>query len=575
MRLVELETIKMSPQTDVCLNVSGVERDELEVDVLLVGAGPANLACAISLQRQFKEKGWDDKTVLVLEKAEDIGYHTLSGAVMDPRGIEELFPDWRDLDFPVESEVKDDWLEILKKNGGSTVLKGLLCPPTFNNHGNVIVSLYRVVRWMKDQAEALGVEVYPGFAGAKVLYEGDRVVGVQTRDAGVAKSGEKKPTFEPGMNVKADVTVFGEGTRGSLAKGLIKKLKLDADANHQLYETGIKEIWEIPEERAKAFMGSVMHTGGEPLGTKGYGGGWIYGLDNNRISIGYVVGLDHSDAKLDPHAMFVEWKQHPVVAKHLAGGKVVRYGAKTIPGGGYWAMPKLQGDGCVLVGDTAGFVNMSRLKGIHLAIKSGLLAADAIVEALEKNDTSAAGLAGYTRRFEDSWAKKELYRVRNFRQAFQSGFFAAVLDIGLQMITGGRGLIARRRSAEDHETTGPVSKSQLSKPTFDDTASMDKLTDVYHSGAVHEEDQASHLVITNTSVCHPQCTEEYGNPCKDFCPAAVYEWPAPEPGEPETSAVFINASNCVHCKTCDVADPYQIIEWTVPEGGGGPKYIDM
>jgi len=565
----------MSPNTDVCLNLSDVEREELEVDVLLVGAGPANLACAISLQRHFAEKGWDDKTVLVLEKAEDIGYHTLSGAVMDPKGIAELFPDWREKDFPVEADVKRDWLEVLRKNGGSTKLKGLFCPPNLANHGNVIVSLYHVVRWLKDQAEELGVEVYPGFAAAKVLYEGDRVIGVQTRDAGVSKGGEKKATFEPGMNVRAPVTVFGEGTRGSLAKGLIHKLGLAADANTQLYETGIKEIWEIPEERGQELLGTVVHTAGEPLGTKGYGGGWIYGLDKNRLSIGYVVGLDHSDAKLDPHALFVQWKQHPAVARFLEGGKVVRYGAKTIPGGGYWAMPKLQADGCVLVGDTAGFVNMSRLKGIHLAIKSGMMAADAIVEALESGDTSAAGLAGYTRRFEESWAKQELFGVRNFRQVFQSGFIAAVLDIGLQMITGGRGLIARRRSAEDHETMGRLSESRLTKPVFDDAGSMDKLTDVYHSGAVHEEDQASHLVITNPSVCHPQCTEEYGNPCKEFCPAAVYEWPAPEPGEPATSAVVINASNCVHCKTCDVADPYQVIEWTVPEGSGGPKYIDM
>ncbi len=565
----------MSPQPDVCLNLSDVEREELEVDVLLVGAGPANLACAISLQRQFAEKGWDDKTVLVLEKAEDIGYHTLSGAVMDPKGIAELFPDWRETDFPVEAEVGRDWLEVLRKSGGSLKLKGLLCPPNLANHGNSIVSLYRVVRWMKDQAEGLGVEVYPGFAGAKVLYDGDRVIGVQTRDAGVGKDGAQKPTFEPGMNVRAPVTVFGEGTRGSLAKGLIEKLGLAAESNSQLYETGIKEIWEIPEERGKELIGTVIHTAGEPLGTKGYGGGFIYGLEKNRLSIGYVVGLDHPDAKLDPHAMFVQWKQHPAVAKYLEGGKVVRYGAKTIPGGGYWAMPKLQADGCVLVGDTAGFVNMSRLKGVHLAIKSGMMAADAIVEALEKDDTSAAGLAGYTRRFEESWAKKELYSVRNFRQVFQSGFFAAVLDIGLQMITGGRGLIARRRSADDHETTARLSESRLTKPVFDDKGSMDKLTDVYHSGAVHEEDQASHLVITNTSVCHPQCTEEYGNPCKEFCPAAVYEWPIPEPGEAETSAVVINASNCVHCKTCDVADPYQVIEWTVPEGSGGPKYIDM
>lgn len=559
----------------VSLNAKDVERETLEVDVLLVGAGPASLACAIHLQRLLKERGMEDKTILVLEKAEDVGYHTLSGAVMDPRAMAELFPDWKDRGCPVEAEVGFDCVDVLRKSGSKFRLKGLLTPPPLKNHGNSIISLYRVVRWMRDQAEELGVEVYPGFAGASVIYDGARVVGVQTRDSGIGKGGEKKPTFEPGMDVRAPVTVFAEGTRGSLAKGLVKRLKLDEGRNHQIYETGIKEIWEIPAERGERMLGSVIHTMGEPLGTSGYGGGWIYGLSENRLSIGFVVGLDHPDAKLDPHALFVQWKQHPEVAKHLAGGKVLRYGAKTIPGGGYFAMPKLVADGCCLVGDTGGFVNMSRLKGVHLAIKSGLLAAEGIADALEKGDTSAEGLAGYPERFERSWAKDELYSVRNFRQAFQSGFFAGMLDAGLQLVTGGRGLVARRSAAEDHETMGPIADARLEKPRFDDGASLDKLTDVYHSGTVHEEDQPSHLVITDTDVCVSRCTEEYGNPCKDFCPAAVYEWPKPGPGEPPTTAVVINASNCVHCKTCDIADPYQVIEWAVPEGTGGPKYIDM
>ncbi len=560
---------------DVSLNLSGVERDTLEVDVLLVGAGPASLACAIHLRRLFAQRGWDDKTVLVLEKAEDVGYHTLSGAVMDPRGMAELFPDWRARGCPVEADVTFDCVDVLRKKGGRTRLAGLLCPPQLKNHGNAIISLYRVVRWMKDQAEELGVEIYPGFAGARVLYDKKRVVGVETRDAGIAKDGSKKASFEPGMDVRAPVTVFGEGTRGSLAKGLVAELGLDEGKNHQIYEAGIKEIWELPAERGRQMLGTVIHTAGEPLGTTAYGGGWIYGISDNRLSLGFVVGLDHPDAKLDPHALFVAWKQHPVMRALLAGGKVLRYGAKTIPGGGYFAMPKLQADGCVLVGDTAGFVNMSRLKGVHLAIKSGMMAAEAIAEALEQNDTSEAGLSGYTRRFEASWAKRELWKVRNFRAAFQSGFAAGVLDAGVQMVTGGRGFVARRRSAMDHETTGLVADARLSKPTFDGSAFLDKLTDVYHSGTVHEEDQPSHLIVTDPDICSTRCTQEYGNPCQHFCPAAVYEWPTPGPGEPPTRAVVINASNCVHCKTCDIADPYQIIEWTVPEGGGGPKYIDM
>ena len=560
----------------VHLNVDGVEREELEVDVCVVGAGAAALSCAIQLKRALTAAGNDEAMVLVLEKAEDVGNHVLSGAVMDPKGITELFPNWRDEGFPVEADVTFDCVDILRKNGKTKRLQGALVPPPLKNHGNVIVSLYHVVRWLRDKAEELGVEVYPGFAAARVLYDGDRVIGVQTRDAGIAKDGSQKPTFEPGMDVKAKVTVFAEGTRGNLAKGLIHKLKLDAGKNHQSYETGIKEIWKIPEARGQDMLGKVIHTMGQPLGTSGYGGGWIYGLQDNRLSIGYVVGLDHPDPALDPHALFVQWKQHPAMQALLEGGELVRYGAKTIPGGGYYSMPRLQGDGFVLVGDSAGFVNMQRLKGIHLAIKSGMLAADAIAEAFAKDDFSAVGLMGYTKRFEASWAKEELWKVRNFRQAFQKGFFSGIVDAGFQLVTGGRGLVGRRELVEDHSTTRAPSASRLTKPKFDDALCPDKLTDVYKSGAVHEEDQPSHLVVTDPSICVTRCTEEHGNPCQHFCPAAVYEWPHADQGAAASAGgVVINASNCVHCKTCDVADPYQIIEWVVPEGGGGPKYVDM
>ena len=558
------------------LNVDGVEREELEVDVLIVGAGASALTCAIQLKRTLAEKGRDDASVLVLEKAEDVGYHVLSGAVMDPRGIQELYPDFLEQGFPIEAKVTFDCVDYLKRNGGTLRLKGPFVPPPLRNHGNYIVSLYRVVRWLKEKAEELEVEVYPGFAGSRVLYEEGRVVGVQTRDAGIAKDGTRKPDFEPGMNVKAGVTIFAEGTRGNLVKGLISKLDLDEGRNHQIYETGIKEVWRIPEERGKEMLGKVIHTLGAPLGTSGYGGGWIYGLSESRLSIGFVVGLDHPDARLDPHALFVEWKQHPALARLIEGGELVRYGAKTIPGGGYYAMPRLQGDGFCIVGDSAGFVNMSRLKGIHLAMKSGLLAAEAVAEAVVAGDTSEAGLAGYTRGFEASWAKEELWKVRNFRQAFQSGFFAGVVDAGVQLVTGGRGLVARRAAAADHETMGKALEARLEKPAFDERYGVDKLSDVYRSGTVHEEDQPSHLVVTDTDICVTRCTEEYGNPCQHFCPAAVYEWPhADQQAAESAGGVVINASNCVHCKTCDVADPYQVIEWAVPEGGGGPKYVDM
>ncbi len=566
----------MSTQQQVSWQAQVPEREELEVDVLIVGAGPAGLACAIELKRRLTAHGLGDKSVLVLEKAEEVGYHVLSGAVMDPRGMAELFPDWKEQGCPYESEVRFDCVDVLRKGGGKTRFTGALTPPSLRNHGNYIVSLFKLVRWLKDKAEAAGCDVYPGFAGAEILFDGERVVGVQTRDAGIAKSGEPKGTFQPGMNIKAGVTVFAEGTRGSLAKHLIERLSLGRADNPQNYGTGIKELWEVPEARGQALLGHVIHTMGRPLGLDGYGGGWIYGQKDNKLSLGFVVGLDHHDAKLDPHALFVEWKQHPAVAELLVGGKVIRYGAKTIPYGGYFAMPKLQGDGFCIVGDSAGFLNSARLKGIHLAIKSGMMAAEAIADGLKKSDTSAATLARYTELFEASWAKEELWKVRNFHQAFDAGLFAGMLDAGVQMLTGGRGLIAHRKGHRDSDTTRPIGEARLTKPVFNDTTSMDKLTDVYWSGALHDEDQPSHLVVTDPSICVERCTAEFGNPCRHFCPAAVYEWPAGHPANGDKKAgPLINASNCVHCKTCDIADPYQVIEWVVPEAGGGPKYIDM
>ncbi|MFT7485468.1 MAG: electron-transferring-flavoprotein dehydrogenase [Candidatus Paceibacteria bacterium] len=561
----------MTEPSQFSLNIRGIEREDLEVDVVLVGAGPANLACAIHLQRLLKQRGLEDKTLLLIDKAEEIGHHTLSGAVMKTRGIEELYPDWKERGFPIEKEVTYDALAWLKAGGKHMRFDGMLTPPQMKNHGNVIISLNKAVRWLAAQAEEAGVEIYPGFAAAELLLEGERVLGVQTRDSGVAKDGSQKSTFEPGMNIKAAVTVFGEGSRGHLTKALIKSQRLDAGKNPQTYGTGIKEIWDIGE-RAQELFGSVFHTGGYPLGTDGYGGGWIYGISPTQISVGYVVGLDHHDAQLDPHALFVQFKQHPFVADLIAGGKIVRYGAKTVPEGGYFAMPKSYGAGFCIVGDSAGFLNASTLKGVHLAIKSGMLAAEAIADALVAGDTGAKQMARYEELFEASWAREELYGVRNWRQAFDGGLFGGMLDAGVQMITGGRGLVARRSGHEDHSTTRNISESRFQAPKYNDTTSLDKLTDVYHSGAIHEEDQPSHLLITDPAICIERCTKEYGNPCQHFCPAAVYE--VPEEGL-QTNGVMINFSNCVHCKTCDIADPYENIEWVVPEGGGGPKYVDM
>jgi electron-transferring-flavoprotein dehydrogenase len=559
------------------LNVQGIAREELPADVLLVGAGPANLACAIHLARLLEARGIQGKSILVLEKAAEVGDHTLSGAVMNPKGLAELFPDWRERGCPVEAEVTWDGFEVMHSKSGSKRLTGLFVPPQFQNKGKVIVSLNKLVQWLRAEAEKLGVQVFPGFAAAEILFEQsgavEKVVGVQTRDTGIDKHGQPKPSFQPGMNVKAPITVFGEGPRGSLAKHLVLRHALDAGKNPQTYGTGIKELWEVPPERGAEWLGRVLHTTGHPTGLDAYAGGWVYGLPENRLSIGFVIGLDHTDARLDPHALFVQWKQHPAIAGLLAGGKVLRYGAKTVPEGGYFAMPRLYGEGYVLTGDTAGFLNASVLKGIHLAIQSGMLAAQAIAEAVAANDASATRLARYEQLFEASWARDELYGVRNWRQAFEGGVLAGMIDAGVQMISGGRGLVKRRGGHADHTTTRPLAQSRFTKPVYDGAASMDKLTDVFHSGTLHDEDQPAHLLVPDPSICVTRCTQEFGNPCQHFCPAAVYEWPAegPAPGKGPT----INFSNCVHCKTCDIADPYGNIEWVVPEGGGGPKYIGM
>jgi electron-transferring-flavoprotein dehydrogenase len=560
-----------------------IQRETMEMDVLFVGAGAANLSAAIHLSNLIADhnsKHPDNPLapqIAILEKGQSVGAHLLSGAVLDPIALKELIPDFKEKDCPIESEVITEKVMFLTEK---SKIAFPITPPPLNNHGNYIISLNKFGAWLGKIAEEKGVNIFTGFAGAEMLLEGGKVVGVRTDDKGIDKHGNLKPNFEPGMNIRAKVTVLGEGPRGSLTKQIVSKLNLDKDKNPQSYETGVKEIWEIPAGRIK--KGTVYHTMGYPLPPETYGGSWIYAMSETMLSVGFVTALDAASPSNDPHFNLQKFKTHPFVRTLLEGGKMIGYGAKTISGGGYFSMPKLYHDGLLLVGESGGFMNMMRLKGIHLAMKSGMLAAETIFEALLKNDFSQETLKGYHTRFETSWAKKEMYKVRNFRQAFNVGLYWGMARVGLQMILGGKIIKERLPLEPDHSHMQRLSsltrKYVIEKREFkfDGKLTFDKLTDVYESGTTHEEDQPCHLYIQPhliTDICNTKCTVEYGNPCQHFCPANVYEM---EVVNELTGAkkLKINASNCVHCKTCDIADPYQVITWKVPEGGGGPVYTN-
>jgi len=438
------------------------------------------------------------------------------------------------------------------------------------NHGNYVISLSKLVKWLGGLVEKAGVNVFTQFGGAQLIYEGAGIAGVITEDKGVDKNGRSKDNYTPGYELRAKVTVLAEGPRGSLTKDLVSRLKLDG-LNPQVYAIGIKELWEVPPERIAA--GYVAHTLGWPLDSSIYGGGWIYGMRENRVSLGLVAGLEYHDSLFDPHEAFQKFKTHPFVRRIISGGKLVRYGAKTIPEGGWYSMPRTYVDGGLIIGDSAGFLNAQRLKGIHMAIKGGMLAAETIFDALRDGDTSARALAAFPRKVEEGWIKKELWAVRNFHQSFQHGLWAGLFHTAIQFVTGGRGLSDPMRVRPGHEAYHKLDGAGASAERFkgDGALTFDRLTDVYHSGTRHEEDQPCHLVVADTNICINRCTREYGNPCQYFCPAAVYEM-VQEKGE---ARLKISASNCVHCKTCDISDPYQIINWVVPEGGGGPNYEGM
>lgn len=584
-----------------------MERETLEFDVVFVGAGPANLSGALHLSRLIKshnqsvakgekqDKSLGEIEIAVIEKGAAVGAHILSGAVMDPKGLRELIPDFVEQGAPLESPVKEDHFLYLTKNHA---IRSPITPPPLKNHGYYIVSLNRLTSWLGEKCEEAGVNIFPEFPGAEMIYDdADRVVGVRTGDKGIDKEGKRKPNYEPGVDLHAKVTVLGEGPRGSLAKQLMQRLNLNEGREPQSYSIGVKELWELPDDRYPA--GRVTHTLGYPSDVHTYGGGWIYGMQNRIVNIGYVTGLDYQDPLLDPHAEFQRFKQHPHVAKLLEGARMIRYGAKTIVNGGYFAMPQLYADGLLLVGDCAGFLNSQRLKGIHAAIKSGMLAAEAIFEALVAGDYSAQQLKKYEELVKGSWIIPELRKVRNFHAAFRHGRWVALANAGLQFITGGRawGLFDRAKAEPGYREMKKLSAYGYGKDggdalaqryadlRFDGKLTFNKLTDVYHAAVGHDEDQPAHLHVLDLNICATRCAEEYGNPCQRFCPAAVYEMvdlpahgDAAENGNSASSPqrrLQINFSNCVHCKTCDIMDPYQIINWVTPEGGGGPDYKGM
>ena len=549
-------------------------RETLEVDVLIVGGGPAGLSAALRLAQLQKQRGGEPLSIAVLEKAREAGAHILSGAVLDPATLRDLIPDFQAKGAPLLSPVQHDNVYFLTER---SKLRLPIVPPPLKNHGNYLISLSQFVSWLAQQVEAEGIDFFTGFAGQEVLTDGIKVIGVRTGDRGVGKHGEHKPTYEPGVDIHAKVTIFCDGVRGNLTKWLIHEFQLSKDREPEQYAVGLKELWDIPSGRIEP--GTVTHTLGYPLRHEEFGGAFIYALPENRLALGFVTGLDYADPLFDPHMAFNRLKKHPLVASLIDGGTLVRYGAKALPEGGWNTIPKPYMAGGLIAGDAGGFMNSMRLKGIHLAMRSGMLAAETAFDAIRAGDTSEAALKPYQDKIDASPIATELYPVRNVHQAFGYGLIAGLMFSGLTLLTGGRWLedLRGRPGYQRMKTLAwyygldvPVTRASHI-PAIDRVTTFDKLTNVHYSGTAHDEDQPSHLIV-QTEVCSSRCGPEYGHPCIRFCPANVYEI-IREPGQPPR--LQINASNCVHCKTCDIMDPYQVITWVPPEGGGGPQYNGM
>ncbi|KRG72723.1 electron transfer flavoprotein-ubiquinone oxidoreductase [Stenotrophomonas chelatiphaga] len=548
-------------------------REVMEFDVVVVGAGPAGLATAIRLRQRAIEAG-SELSVCVLEKGSEPGAHLLSGAVMDPRALAELFPDWAERGAPLKQKVTRDEFLFLSETGARTTPKPLL-PECFHNEGNYIVSLGEVGRWLAQQAEALEVAIFPGFAAAEVLYGGNgEVIGVATGDMGIEKDGRHGPNYERGMELLAKYTVFAEGARGHLGRQLIARFKLDEGRDPQAYGIGIKELWQI--DPAKHEPGLVVHAAGWPLDGSTYGGAFLYHAEGGKVSIGYVVGLDYRNPWLSPFEEFQRFKTHPAIRTHLEGGKRIGYGARAITAGGLLSLPKTVFPGGALVGCEAGYLNASRIKGSHAALKTGMLAADAAFDAI------AAGrqhdeLSAYPQAFESSWLHAELQQSKNFKQWFKKGQAVATLMTGIeQWLLPKLGIRnapwTLRHSTPDHACLEPAAQhTKIDYPKPDGVLTFDKLSSVFLSSTHHAEDQPSHLTLKDASIPVQVNLAEYAGPEARYCPAGVYEFVGGEGDK----RLQINAQNCVHCKTCDIKDPTQNIVWVTPQGGGGPNYAGM